>query len=483
MVAFFCTKFIFHINSTLHMGISEDSDTPFLPWVQDRCDEQAAAIRELGAKCEKLTEKLESVTSERDTLAKENEKLKAKLRIYENPNTPSSAKPFKENAKKDRKGRRGAPQGHDGTTRETPEPDETIDVHREECPGCQADLGDPIGVKVAVREDIIPERRRVYQYNLYTYRCPVCGKEVVSRHKNCPKEGRFGTNVILAALMFKFISRAPARRNAELLESVCGLRVSPATVLSLISRAAQACCTERDAIIERIRCAKWVHIDETGMRVDGKNWWVWVFRTDANDVLVVIENTRSGAVPKRILKKRPPPVVTDGWGGYNWISTRQRCWAHMLRVVEEVKGASPAGAGLNEAVHALYHDLKRALALEDIAERRDAKAALEARLRDIITAYDEDDEELKRPLKHIRNGIGDWFTCLDYPGMPATNNLAEQAVREHVIQRKIIGAFRSEDGPADYACISTLLDTWKYQGKDPFAEMQRVLERELCLKD
>lgn len=84
----------------------------------------------------------------------------------------------------------------------------------------------------------------------------------------------------------------------------------------------------------------------------------------------------------------------------------------------------------------------------------------------------------ERPMIYIKRGIGDWFTCLDHPGMPATNNLAK-----HVIQRKIIGAFRSERGPRSYACIASLLETWPYQGKDLYEELNMLLREELCLKD
>ncbi|MHC1598148.1 MAG: IS66 family transposase, partial [Candidatus Methanofastidiosia archaeon] len=102
----------------------------------------------------------------------------------------------------------------------------------------------------------------------------------------------------------------------------------------------------------------------------------------------------------------------------------------------------------------------------------------------IVASFDPElHPELSRPMRYIRNGIGDWFTCLDHPGMPATNNLAEQAIREHVVQRKIIGAFRSERGPGSYACIASLLETWSYQGKDPYEEMDMLLREELCLKD
>ncbi|MCD4816631.1 MAG: transposase [Methanosarcinales archaeon] len=53
---------------------------------------------------------------------------------------------------------------------------------------------------------------------------------------------------------------------------------------------------------------------------------------------------------------------------------------------------------------------------------------------------------MKKPLTYIKNGLGCWYTCMLYPGMEPTNNLGEQAILEHVILRKIIGCFRSENG-------------------------------------
>src|SRR3972149_6921879 len=72
--------------------------------------------------------------------------------------------------------------------------------------------------------------------------------------------------------------------------------------------------------------------------------------------------------------------------------------------------------------------------------------------------------------KFIKNGCGCWYTCLLYPGMEPTNNLAEQAIREHVIMRKIIGCFRSVKGAENYQYIASLLATARLQGKNGFAE-------------
>ncbi|GEM_PF-1522137 len=58
--------------------------------------------------------------------------------------------------------------------------------------------------------------------------------------------------------------------------------------------------------------------------------------------------------------------------------------------------------------------------------------------------------ELEKPITYLRNGLGDRYTCLLYPGMEPTNILSEQVIREHVLMRKIIGTFRSEKGAEYY---------------------------------
>ena len=68
-----------------------------------------------------------------------------------------------------------------------------------------------------------------------------------------------------------------------------------------------------------------------------------------------------------------------------------------------------------------------------------------------------------------------WYTCMLYPGMEPTNNLGEQAIREHIILRKIIGCFRSENGAENYQYIASLLADWRLQGKNGFEELEQLL--------
>ena len=464
-------------------GPKSPSSVPYWRWLEQQLSELSTELERVTDERDQATQELEDAKHILDATVQELERLKAQLRMYENPHTPSSAVRFKKAAPK-RTGKRGAPKGHPGTTRAAPVPEEDITVHRNVCPHCREALAEPERVTERVIEDVVPSRVVTTRFTLGEYTCPGCGAHVESRHTDCPQKGKFGIGVHVSAVLLKHEARAPIRKVISVMNRVYGLKLSPKAVQDVLLRVGDACCAGYTALLSRIRAAKWVHIDETSVRVNGKNWWIWVFRTDTDDVAVVIRETRSASVAREVLGEHPPPVVADGYPGYAWIPEKQRCWAHLLREADAHADASGAGKSLADAVHALYGELHTALESADETERLASKNRLEARLRDIITGHDIDDNpELKKPLTYLRNGIGDWFTCLAHPGMPATNNLAEQAIREHVVQRKIIGAFRSERGPRSYACIASLLETWSYQGMDPYEELDALLRRELCLKE
>src|SRR3989338_9464175 len=76
-------------------------------------------------------------------------------------------------------------------------------------------------------------------------------------------------------------------------------------------------------------------------------------------------------------------------------------------------------------------------------------AQMTKKLQKIIRYYSRY-EECEAVAKYIDFHIEDWFTCIKIVGVQPTNNYAEQAIRETVLVRKIIGAFRSETGTKTY---------------------------------
>lgn len=410
--------------------------------------------------------------------------LENKLRQYENPHTPPSQQRFKGNTSGiNPSGKRGAPPGHRGATRIMPEPDEIIPVTMDHCPRCGSYLGRPIGVESRTIEEIPPPQKiRVTRYDLHKYVCPGCGCEVTARHQDCPMVGNLGIRLMTHITMAKFHQRGVLRRIQESLWEQYRFLISPKGIRDVLLRVGDACIPEYNLLQQRMQWAWWKYADETVMPVMGKHWWLWMFRSNADDVLVVIRPSRGKKVLEEIFGSDPQGVmVNDGYRGYQWLPVVQRCWAHLLREIDDFKEPLEHEQQLSEEMHRRFDLLKEFIGKDPpMEERKRQKELWDAELRTVVNEYLQYlDTRVK--AQYIENGLGCWYTCLLYPGMQPTNNLAEQAIREHVIMRKIIGTFRSEKGSENYQYIASLLATWKLQGKNMSEELENLLRRELCL--
>jgi len=413
------------------------------------------------------------------------QELERRLKAYENPHTPPSQQRFKENtnnaANPPRK--RGAPPGHRGATRNVPEPDEIIPVTIDQCPRCGSYLGQAIGFESRTIEELpLPQKIKVTQYHLHKYVCPGCGNTITAQHQDCPKVGNLGIRLMTQITMAKFHQRGVLRRIQESLWDQYRFPISPKGIQDVLLRVGTACAGEYEQLKQRIRYAQWRYTDETGIPVLGKNWWLWISRTNRDDVLITIRPSRGQKVLKEILGEAVIGAdVTDGWRSYHWLPQVQRCWSHLLREVDDFKEPLEHEQLLSEEMHRRYDLLKEFIGKDPPIEKRvQQKKIWDDELQTLVN---ENLQYLDVRVKaqYIQNGLGCWYTCLLYPGMQPTNNFAEQAIREHVIIRKIIGTFRSEKGSENYQYIASLLATWKLQGKNMSEELENLLRRELCL--
>ena len=451
---------------------------------------------EVIQRIEKLESKIQNLETENQEIRKENQELKEKIDIlekklayYENPHTPSSArklpgKKVQDAEKSEEMKKQGAPKGHRGATRPKPEPDETIDVIADECERCGSqNIQDLDEMKKRIIEDFLRSKEiKINQYNQHKMKCMNCGHEFISKHPNCPQKGNFGIYLLVYVTILKFHLRGVLRKIQDFLFYDNNFEISTKGVHDILLRVGDACKISYEKNIERIRNAAWVHIDETGIKVNGKKYWLWIFRTNNNDILVVIRKSRGGKVLDEILGEDwNKPIIVDGWKAYWKYPIVQRCWAHLLREIDAFKDISDNGKELSEIIYLCFDKLKAFLETKpSMSERRKQKVVFEREMKDIVEKYGKF-KELYKPTKYLKNGLGRWYTCLLFPGMEPTNNLGEQAMREHVIMRKIIGCFRSKKGAENYQYIASLLASWKLQNMNIFEELENLLRKQLCM--
>lgn len=256
-----------------------------------------------------------------------------------------------------------------------------------------------------------------------------------------------------------------------------GLNICPATILDLTRRAADAVQPQYDAILERIRDAPILYVDETSIDVQGKKQWIWAFTTPS-ETFVVIRKSRGTKVLMEVLTKRfKGIIVCDGWKPYaKFTKQLQRCWAHLLRESEDLADKIDEAVPLHEALKDLYGELTETLENDPPPEvRMELWDGARAKLMQWITK-EHISVKVKKLVGKISNGFEYWFTFVIHPAVEPTNNRAERALREHVVLRKIIGTLRNNKGTSIHERIMTVLATWKQQGLDA----QQILRSSLA---
>ena len=135
---------------------------------------------------------------------------------------------------------------------------------------------------------------------------------------------------------------------------------------------------------------------------------------------------------------------------------------------------------MHDKLTELFDEIKRYNSTNHASEERLKKyEELTGKLKELIEYYSKY-PELESVVKYINFNLGNWFTCIKVEGIEPTNNLAEQAIREPVLVRKIIGAFRSETGKENYEKLASVIASWQLRGLDLRDELKRMLMKNLC---
>lgn len=275
----------------------------------------------------------------------------------------------------------------------------------------------------------------------------------------------------------KFEERLPFEKVAAQMESQFGLPMTAASAFEITRRVSDYLRPQYNTILANVQNSRIVNVDETGVKVDGKRYWLWTFVTKT-DMFYVIRKSRGKKVLDEVLGRDFGGYLgCDGWKSYaNFTGKLQRCWAHLLREAEWVSENCDEAGALYSALKRLFDDLTGALVGDPpLAIRKGLVAMGKRRLRYWLNKHYES-VEAKRFIQKVSNGYDHWFNFVLVAGLEPTNNLAERALKEPVVQRKIMGTLRNEKGTQIYETMMTLLATWKQHGLNRYDKMSESLK-------
>jgi transposase len=404
-----------------------------------------------------------------------------------NSSVPPS-KEFKANASKGkgdkpkRKGPRRGSLGRKGQNRPLAEnPHQIVRVMAKQCEQCSGPLNeaDQTLHHAYDKVDIPPVEPTVTRVEIFHGLCPCCSHTTApSALPEGMEEGSpFSLNIVAMALYLRFIHAISYERLVRLFRDLFGFVISEGGLNALFQRAKPSFDRQVAAILARLRKSRVVYSDETSVRINGVNWWNWVFQND-DVVLHVIRRSRARAVVEEVLDgHRPALWVSDLYGPQQGHADAwQICLAHQLR---DCQYAIDAG----DTVFAprMKRLLLRAFV---IAKRR--KDLAESTRRCYRSRLNRDlDAILARPVKHkdgcrlrkrYRKHRDSLFTFLEHPEIAPDNNSSERTLRPTATYRKVTGGFRSTWGADLYAAIRSTVGTAAKQGIHAFDAIRAALQ-------
>jgi len=438
-------------------------------------------IEKLKKQIQELEEALEKEKEENKRLKKvekEFEEFKAK-----HAHTVSELqKALKIKADKAKQGKPvGLPKGHKGYYRLVPERIDRIKaLIPKRCPNCNAKLE---GETQEVRSRYVTDinfflKAKNTRYDIHRKYCRNCKSLVEPEIPNVLPHARFGLNLMLFVMYLKLGLRLPCEKIADFLITSYDVRISNGEVIVILRQLANTFGDYYTHLEKLVKLARVKHSDTTGWRVNGMNYYAWVFIT-AGVVLYKIRKRNNHKVGLAFLRKQHGNVlVVDRHAAFRTLAEKagfllQVCWSHIL---ENSKGlAKDFGA---EGLY-VHKRLKEIYALAKGLNHKGGEEMVE-QLNGMVF------ELTQRHYKHstvrkflhtlfYRDGDG-LFRFVTDSEISSTNNVSERELRQLVIIRKISNGSRSCRGAAATAMLLSIVQTLRFRKENVLQGLQQILK-------
>jgi transposase len=341
-------------------------------------------------------------------------------------------------------------------------------------------VGEPVRHQV---EELPQISTIVVEHQCPRVRCPGCGRR---QRAELPTEiagSAFGPRLQAAIATVSVRNRISRRDAVELVEQLFGARISTGAIDAILARAAGALADPYEDLLDRVRAAGAINMDETGWRLKGAQRTLWGAFTDRHAVLAVCDS-RHADHARDLLGDTRAVVCSDRWWAYRHLplARRQICWSHLQRDFQAQREGLDAEPELGQVGLEICDELFFAWeAFQHTRDRRQLKHVirrLQRRLKPILRTYSGNKPRYKRTRGLAKNLLKIWpalWTFANVKAVTPTNNHAERGLRGAVIYRKLSLGSQSQDGETRIARLLSAHTTCRLQHRSLFEYLAQVL--------
>jgi len=322
--------------------------------------------------------------------------------------------------------------------------------------------------------------------------CPCCGKRVKAAFPDgvdAPAQYGTGFKAFLAYLNVSHL--LPVNRISTLCEDLFGLPVSGGTIMNAIQKSGDSLEMFEGEVVEALTQASVLHVDESGIRVEGKLNWLHSASTEVLTFYGLHQKRGREAMDSfNILPRFNGTLVHDFWKTYFAYDCKHAmCNTHLLRellFLSEECGQKWSGEFARNLI-----EMKR------VAEGERNAEVTEKKKKELIKQYrsimeegrkENPPQQLKQKKKgkpkrskaqNLLNRFQEYenevLRFFHDPSIPFTNNLAEQDIRMIKAKQKTSGTFRTEGGAKTFLRIRGFISTVRKNGKSVYEEMKTTI--------
>ena len=373
------------------------------------------------------------------------------------------------------------------------------------CPECGSEM-EEIGKEVRRTLVLVRKHYKIREERFYKYACKVCDETGTSTPVIEPERpkalisGSYASPEAVANIIYeKFVMYSPLYRQEQDWLRM-GLNLSRQTMSNWLMT-----CTEQyfrpiyDKLRLKLLDADLIHADETevqvlhepGRRARSKSYmWLYMTGRYAKEQIALYDynESRSGAVPKAFLSGYSGYLQTDGYSGYNILSSTKRvgCLAHARRYFTDalngMKEHERKGSVAEEGFIRIDKILLEEKKLADMSPEERLKERQEAvkPLMDKLFAWADSVQVLKGKardgLTYLNNQRYTFSPYFADGRIELTNNRAERSIKPFVMGRKNFLFCNTPSGADAAATIFSLIETAKLNDLDPYEYLLYILK-------
>jgi len=435
-------------------------------------NEAEKEVKQLRKENERLKKELEKIKKEFEEFKAKHTQTVSELRkaLKIKANKPETAKSV------------GAQKGHQAYTRHVPERIDIIKtLNIQKCVDCGGQLPkETAEVRNRVVTDIsLTLKTKNIKYQIHRKYCKNCKKIVEPEVPNVLPHARFGLNLMLFIMYLRLGLRLPGNKVREFLQTMYNLSISEGEIVHILKQLVIAFGPYYSELEKMIRIARVKHTDSTGWRVNGKNYFAWVFIT-AGVVLYKIRKRNNSRVPLSVFgtKQKGMTLVIDRHSALRALAEKakfflQLCWSHILADSKDL--AKNFGAEGRYVHYKLKEIFEMAASFEGNGKQEHVDA-LKAEIF-ALTLRHYKHITIRRFVNNLwKRDIDSLFRFVTDPDVDPTNNISERELRHLVIIRKISNGSRSARGAHATAMLLSVIQTLRMNKKNPLLEMQEILK-------